>query len=505
MNFLQKTLDYGKTLVTKANNFRATLKQRLTPSGSVHAPIGVHTSRVYDSARAWSLSSAQCALDAFDQGNFHDAAVMMDAMIGEGRVFSTLDSRVKATLGGKRIVEKSTAPNAESALISRAIAKNVSSWYFDAVPHGTHETILKNLIMLGFCLCESSYARRDDTLAVYPTLTVHNARNVRYELSSNRWFLRTIEHGEIEVQPGDGRWVLFTIGGDSRPWLNGAIRSLAFPWLLLRQTVVDWGRRTEFEATGIRKAIVPTDYNVDRVNKFLKQLKNLGSDSVVAIPQGYDLQIIAADLGAADSFARLADRCDTTITLVLLGQNLTTQIEGGSYAASATHARVQLERVQADVQTLSFCLKKQLIEKWIEYNFDGLHRDYAPTISFDTAPPEDAQKKAQGLLTLSQALPVLAAHGADVQAILEAFGVPLVDGDEATAPMVYKRILELVSAGILSREEARLMLGYGPSTDGATDGTADDTADDITDGTADGVTDDITDGTADGTQEGLQP
>lgn len=457
MSFYQKIVDSAKQAAFKAVNFALTFAGRT--ASEQDAPIGVHRTHPQSDSTDWTVKSALSALREFELGRFREAARMVDAMTGEGRVFSTLDSRVKATLGGVRVVERSLAPNATSKVVSRAIAKHVETWYWEAIPASQHEAVLKQLIMLGFCLCEVSYARRDESNIVYPKITVHSARNVRYDLTREQWLLLTRDHGEIVVTPGDGRWVLFVMGDADRPWLNGAVRPLAFPWLLLRQTIVDWGRRVEFEATGLRKAIVPADYNVERVNKFVKQLKNLGSESVVTVPQGYDFGLVQADLGAAESFAKLADRCDTSITLVLLGQNLTTQIEGGSYAAASTHARVQLERVQADVQTITHTIRTQIVQKWIEFNFESIHRDYAPFVTFDTSPPEDQQKKAQALLTLSQSLAALKAAGADVRAILEAYGVPTVSDSEAIENDVIERTIRLLAAGIITIEEARFRLG----------------------------------------------
>ena len=115
------------------------------------------------------------------------------------------------------------------------------------------------------------------------------------------------------------------------------------------------------------------------------------------------------------------NHCDSAITLSVLGQNLTTQIEGGSFAAASVHARVQLDRLESDVAMLSTTARMQIIAPWGRVNIPDFDTDTTPWPRWDTTPPEDLQKSAQALLTLAQALPALVAAGVNPDPILERF------------------------------------------------------------------------------------
>lgn len=433
-------------------------------SGPEQHPFGMHLTSAVAPVTEWTVDRVRNALTAHERGDFRESAVLCDHFRRDARLFATLESRVLASLGGERLVEPSHAPGVTSKRLARALAADVESWFFEFLPESTQADLLRWAILMGFAVGELTWERSDpNSDRVYPKCVVHHPQHVRYDQLSRKMFLRLKAGGETEITPGDGRWVMFSLGSGQNPWMHGAVRALAIPWMVLTFVVRDWARREEIEATGVRVASVPADYNDKKVKKFLRQIARLGKETALTLPAGYDFKFLTVDTGAADGFAKLADRCDTGITLVLLGQNLTTQIEGGSFAAAQTHAKVQLERVKADVAALATCLRYQVLMPWGAFNFTDWRRDYTPWVLFDTRPPEDKQKEAQALLTLAQALPALYKLGVDLDPIFEKFGLKLVDDEVCTHRRTVALTLELSAANVISMNEARARIGYPPA------------------------------------------
>ena len=104
-------------------------------------------------------------------------------------------------------------------------------------------------------------------------------------------------------------------------------------------------------------------------DRFADILEAMVQDAIAVIPDDSSVEILKTESRAsADIYSALIDYCDSQISIAILGQNLTTKIEGGSYAAAQSHMQVRKDIIDAD---------KKLVEKtfntliqWImELNF----------------------------------------------------------------------------------------------------------------------------------------
>lgn len=102
-------------------------------------------------------------------------------------------------------------------------------------------------------------------------------------------------------------------------------------------------------------------------------LENMIQDAIAVIPDDSSVEILEAGSKSASAaiYRELVDYCDNEITIALLGQNLTTQVSGGSYAASQTHMQIRKDLIDSDRIMIEKAMN-QLI-RWIyELNFsDG--------------------------------------------------------------------------------------------------------------------------------------
>lgn len=374
----------------------------------------------------WAVNTVRRALLSHEHGTFEESALLCDHLRRDDRIFATLDTRVLGALG---LPYKTCASeDLPSAADCEAIAKRVDGWWFRCIPPAVLADVLRWVILIGFCVGELVWSEEwiADTRNVghyelRPRLKIHHPQFVTHD-DVRGWQLQTVD-GPVAITPGDGRWVLFAQGTE-RPWMNGAVRALAIPWLVRTFGRRDWSRRSEIDGIGVRKAVTPAE-NVDKavLEKFLAQIRNLGAEQTVVLPQGYDLSLYSNTASAADGFSRLVGAQDLSITLVLLGANLPTDAKGGSYALGVVQLGAQLDRLEADVEVVSTTSRYQIVRPWGRFNVEGWVDELAAWPEWDATPPALTKDKATALLTASQALTTLHKLGVDVTPQLEAFGL----------------------------------------------------------------------------------
>lgn len=408
-------------------------------------------------ADTWTVKSMRVAMRAHQQGDFALSGALADFIRSDDRVFATLDSRTLGVLGLPFAVEAGTSKRRRKD--AEGLAAEVGESWFELVPEQTLAEAMDWTHIMGFAIAEASWGYDESTdRQVVTDLWVHHPSFTMW--SGTHQAFRVFTGVEWEtVTPGDGRWIVFS-KKRQRPWMAGALRALAVPTVLRGMVRVDWAGRAEFESTGIKKAKVPSEGTTEEeIRKFLAQVKALGARGVLRLPPGFDFDLARVDAAATQVFAQLVEHCEAAITLTLLGQNLTTQTEGGSYAAAGVHARVLLDRIKADVALLSTTLHNQLLKPWCLYNEARFESGIVPWPKWDPSPPEDVQKTSQAMLTLSQAVKGLREQNVDVTPLLEKYGLrPLAAGGSEKPPIFAYHL----NAGVLTINEVRATLGLDP-------------------------------------------
>lgn len=116
----------------------------------------------------------------------------------------------------------------------------------------------------------------------------------------------------------------------------------------------------------------PRGTSKEETDAFADILESMIHDAVAVIPDDSSVEIINTGGKASSNIYRdLIEYCDNEITIALLGQNLTTQVQMGSYAAAQVHMQVRKDLIDADRMLIEKTLNKLI--RWIyELNFtDG--------------------------------------------------------------------------------------------------------------------------------------
>lgn len=373
----------------------------------------------------WSPDTLRAAQLLADAGSMRLAADLCDAVQADDRVRGCLLQVTRGLLGLELGFEDGAGRRRRRA----RKALEAEQDFHAAFAEDALAQLLTWGALLGVGLGELRWS--DESGRQLPYLHVWHPRWLRFDWPTRQWFVRT-EVGEVLVTPGDGTWVLFTPDGAERPWVHGAWRAVARWWLLKQFATSDWGRYSE-QAGGIRVATTEDGSQQDR-EKLAQDLSDAGTDASIALPAKWDLKLVTAPATTHETFVAQVDAANSGIAISLCGQNLSSEVKGGSYAAAAVHQAVAEAILRGLAEALSTCLREQALVWWAEFNFGA--RDVAPWPCWDTDPPEDLAARAGTQKTGMEALALALQAGVnvDARAYAESLGFPVLEGEPAPKP-----------------------------------------------------------------------
>jgi hypothetical protein len=292
-----------------------------------------------------------------------------------------LPQRSRGLLGLKVEFERA-GDRRRSGRAVRALEAGEDWWKL--FPEAELAQLLEWGLMLGVGVAELNWDADPDTGRLGGPIRVWHPRHLRYDWPNRGWKLQ-VEGGEdISISAGDGRWIIYTPYGPHRPWGRGAWRALGRWYLLKQYAIGDWGRHSEMHGLPIRVGSAATATKADR-DALAADLAALGRDTSMVLPQGYDLKLVEPTAKTWEMFPKEIELADTATAIVLVGQNLTSNVEGGSRAAAQVHDVVRHDLIRMDAETISTCLHDQALTWWAEFNFGD--RRLAPWPAWPTDPP----------------------------------------------------------------------------------------------------------------------
>lgn len=272
------------------------------------------------------------------------------------------------------------------------------------------------------------------------------------------------------------------IGGRADdPWLRGAMRSRVLASLTKRMGVRWWLKLLERwgqpQVVGINGDTSPG--NEDGDAKIIEALRELGTDWRAVLPAGTDIKTISADV-KSDLHEKWVLKCDADDAIAILGQNLSTEVAGGSFAAARAHAWVLATILEADLAELQETITDQWIEPIIRFNRPG---SPVPWLFINPAPlselkPEDVALRDSKGRAFFSAAEYRSSKGYDLRpedAEPEGVVVAVPAGAIEAGPKVDEiaKALDLARvAGLQATQEsvAALVAGLGLATEKIPDG-----------------------------------
>jgi phage gp29-like protein len=385
------------------------------PLKDAHAGVIAREIPVITTQTHWSWGDVRAALDDLRVGIFDRPAQLMEAILWDARVQAAMGSRTGGLLG--RPVKIEPADNAR--VRGSAAARECAEAWADVWPTIARESAFATLHTQGVMLFGLAQLLWDTSGSVWvPHLVPFHPRYTYYQFVFRKLIAITLD-GQMPVTPGDGHWVLHAPYGEHRGWMRGAITALAQPWIQRNFTYRDVARYTERHGFPMLRAKVPAAADPRQIATLRNALVNVGQESVLELPQGvdgansYDVDFLEAASTTWEVFGESIRLCDADITLALLGQNLTTEVKEGSFAAARVHGDVRQAFIEFDNRALTQTIYTQIARPFAALNFGDA--DLAPWTSRDIMPYEDNATLAQTFSSFSAALLALRNAGVELE------------------------------------------------------------------------------------------
>ena len=356
----------------------------------------------------WTPAQVRAALSAHMFGIFEMSGQLVDQIIADDRVTATLNSRLTGLFG--RDVRFEAADD------SRAAREVLDAWQDKAWPHLAADGSLYQIgayqNLFGFWPAQEIWTEEDKLLL--PRLDPWHARYTYYNWDVRKYIALT-QDGQTTIFPGDGKWFLHAPRGAYRAWLWGTIRPIGIPWLGRQWALRDMQNFSEIYGAPTRIGWTPAAADPVERDNFQSQLSQLGANTTLLLPRGVDKDMgygyELVSVGSADwqIFAGVADRCDMHITLAILMQNLTTEVKGGSFAATESHMDIRQSGIEADNQAWKASIRKQVAMPFAYYNFGDAK--LAPKTYWDVTSRDEQSQRAQKLYSFGQSVQILRQGG----------------------------------------------------------------------------------------------
>ncbi len=241
------------------------------------------------------------------------------------------------------------------------------------------------------------------------------------------------------------------------PSKAGVLRVVSWMYLFKNYDIKDWVSFCEVFGMPLRLGKYDASASEEDKKQLMEAIVSLGTDAAGIVPTSTMIEFIESQkTTSVEIYERLARYCDEQISKAVLGQTLTSDSGGGSYAQSKTHNDVRHDLTVADAKALAVTIRRDIIRPLVEFNF-GMEADI-PFFTFDCHEVEDMKETVEIYRTLAcdMGLSIPASH------VYKKFSIPEPeDGEEVLKPNMVTRTHQLGTPQEGS-EELKLKDGDSP-------------------------------------------
>lgn len=214
------------------------------------------------------------------------------------------------------------------------------------------------------------------------------------------------------------------------PSRAGVLRVVAWMYLFKNYDIKDWVSFCELFGMPLRLGKYNAAASESDKESLMQALIQIGVDAAGIIPDTTNIEFKESSKSTSiNVYESLARYCDEQVSKAILGQTLTSDSGGGSYAQSKTHNDVRHDLTVADCKALANTLRRDLIRPLVLFNFGEDKR--LPYIRFDCEEAEDLKQTADiyGKLICDIGLKIPTNH------LYKKFSIPKPeDGEEIASP-----------------------------------------------------------------------
>jgi hypothetical protein len=348
---------------------------------------------------SWAVNEATGALRSHMLGIFESSGQLCDTILGDDRIMPTLGS-LRAGLFGRDI---RFSPANDSSAAREVLDAWVAHWpQFFA---GSGLPLMNDYeSIMGFADAQLLW---DTTKTWLPYMRFWHPRYQYWNWEVRKMVAMTMD-GTEPIVHGGGKWVHHSRWGYERCWIRGAIRAVAEPVLGRHWARRDWLRWSEIHGIAMTIAETPMAADPGERAQFVKSLANRGSETTVLAGKGvdeqnsYSVSLVEARDTAWEGFAGLISGLDMAIVLAILFQNLTTEVEGGAFAATKSHMDIRDSGIQELNAAWRSTLHGGVARPFAFFNFGD--PELAPVTQWDVASRSQYQANALQFKELGNAI-----------------------------------------------------------------------------------------------------
>jgi phage gp29-like protein len=154
-----------------------------------------------------------------------------------------------------------------------------------------------------------------------------------------------------------------------RHFEGGLLRASALLYLAQNLSFKDWLIYSQIAGMPVRVGRFEPGTPESDKQQLLKMLEALGTDAVAIISKNVELQLLEAR-GGDKPYQPLQEYCNNEVTILWLGQHLTTDLRGeGSRAAAEIHDRVREDLLVDDIADESQTIRRDLLTPLVRARF----------------------------------------------------------------------------------------------------------------------------------------
>jgi phage gp29-like protein len=364
----------------------------------------------------WTIRQIRAALLQHRQGEFSQIGQLLESLFEDDEIPGALDTRIDATLASAFSLKVDDREKLKPR------ERDFERAFCDYAPSDDLEDLLGSYLLAGVGVATIDWDTSGEQWL--PRVRALPVEFLRYEPHSKKWTYSARE-GELEVTPGDGKWILMTRG--QRGWIKGLIRGLSLLWLGKQLTIGDWERYCQKHGLPILGVKLPIHRDEREKAQFVDDVVELQSEGVIGMPvdsdgYGYGLELIEPKTVSWQTFQAKLERADRKIQILLTGGNAQTEAVGsaGNRSTAEVHASGLTKKARADERKLSKCLRDQLVRPFFELNY-GANVD-VPTPYWDVAPEEEIRVWENSRLQFANMLKTLGEGGFKVKNLEQVAG-----------------------------------------------------------------------------------
>lgn len=282
-------------------------------------------------------------------------------LLRDDQVHSLLQQRQDALVAAEWEVVPG-GPDSRDAAAADFVREQVSSLSFDAVSRKMHKGVL-----YGYSVAECLWALDGATITL-AAIRVRKPWRFGFGKEGDL-YLRV--NAETRLMPERKFWVAtWGADDDDTPYGLGLGYNLWWPVYLKRHGAKFWGAYLDKFGSPSTRAKYPSGATEEEKRTALEAAHALRSESAVAMPQGFEVELIEAAKNSGGSYEEFLRYWDDAIAKIILSQTGTTK--QGQYSGTAEVLEgVKAELVKADADLLCESFNAGPVTWLTEWNFPG--------------------------------------------------------------------------------------------------------------------------------------